>query len=58
MKQEKKVPYNLRLPKRLKTEAEKQAKQEKRSLNNYIILALEDYIAENFPQEKIFQKVA
>lgn len=58
MKQEKKIPYNLRLPERLKTKAEKQAKQEKRSLNNYIILAIEDYIAGRNSSEKAIQQGA
>jgi len=41
MKAEKTVPYNLRLPNRLKTKLEKKAKEEKRSLNKQIIHILE-----------------
>jgi hypothetical protein len=41
MKQEKTVPYNLRIPARLKTQLEKQAKSERRSLNQHIIVTLE-----------------
>lgn len=41
MKQEEKVPYNLRMPKKLKARLEKRAREEKRSLNQYIVLTLE-----------------
>lgn len=41
MKNEKKVPYNLRLPDKLKTRLEKLAREERRSLNQYIIHKLE-----------------
>jgi len=41
MKNEQTVPYNLRLPKKLKTRLEKQAKDEKRSLNQQLIVMLE-----------------
>lgn len=41
MKTEKTVPYNLRLPAKLKTKLEKRAKEEKRSLNSQIVHLLE-----------------
>lgn len=41
MKQEKTVPYNLRLPDKLKSKLEKQAREERRSLNNYLVHLLE-----------------
>jgi predicted HicB family RNase H-like nuclease len=41
MKNEKTVPYNLRLPNKLKSKLEKQAKEESRSLNKHIVHVLE-----------------
>lgn len=41
MKNEKKVPYNLRMPEKLKARLERQAKVEKRSLNQQMIVMLE-----------------
>lgn len=41
MKNEKTVPYNLRLPEKLKTKLEKQAKEERRSLNKHLVHLLE-----------------
>lgn len=41
MKNEKIVPYNLRLPEKLKTRLERQAKEQKRSLNQQLIVMLE-----------------
>jgi len=41
MDQEKKVPYNLRMPEKLKARLEKEARKERRSLNQYIVLVLE-----------------
>ncbi len=35
------VPYNLRIPKTLKKRLEQKAKQERRSLNQYLIVELE-----------------
>ena len=35
------IPYNLRLPAKLKTRLEKQARDERRSLNSWIVLRLE-----------------
>jgi hypothetical protein len=49
MKQEKPVPYNLRMPAKLKAKLEKQAKAEKRSLNQYLVLTLENIAAGNYP---------
>jgi len=41
MKQEKSVPYNLRLPAKLKSKLEKEAREKKRSLNQQIVFLLE-----------------
>lgn len=51
MKNEKKVPYNLRLPRPLKTKLEKQARDEKRSLNQHIIFVLERFGMQGVPNE-------
>lgn len=58
MKQEKLVQYNLRLPDKLKAKAEKHARQDKRSLNKFIVLAVETYLQEISQLEKNFQKTA
>lgn len=55
MKEEKTIQYNLRLPERLKTKAEKDAKMEKRSLNKHIIHILDTYIQNRSAQEKTIQ---
>jgi predicted HicB family RNase H-like nuclease len=41
MKQENIVPYNLRLPDTLKSRLTKRAKEDKRSLNQHIVMTLE-----------------
>lgn len=47
MKQEKKaIQYNLRLPAKLKSQLEKRAKEERRSLNTWIVLCLEARIGQ------------
>lgn len=41
MKEEKPAVYNLRLPEKLKTRLERLAREEKRSLNQQLVLMLE-----------------
>lgn len=47
MKNEKLVPYNLRLPEKLKARLERQAKEEKRSLNQQLIVLLENSLSKD-----------
>jgi hypothetical protein len=47
MKDKKVIPYNLRLPERLKNKLEKRAREEKRSLNQQIIFVLERFSDES-----------
>jgi len=52
-KQDEIIAYNLRIPKKLKTKAEKQAKAEKRSLNQHIVHILESVLVANKEQKEV-----
>lgn len=38
------IPYNLRLPKPLKAKLEKEARENRRSLNQYLVILLENHV--------------
>ncbi len=52
MKKANTVGLTLRLPKKLKNEVAKKAKNDKRSLNTLIILVLENYTQEDFSKNR------